>query len=144
MLPLVSGINSRLLSVNHALISPILTRPVSWVALPLSITSTHHSRHSSPPHSFIPVLKPPCLKILASIAFLFFFGLHGFPGLFTDTSEHIHFSFLVFPHFISFWFRAVDYADLGCMSLFERTLKWHLVSYCIILLCTNVIYKTSP
>ena len=34
-----SGINSRLLSVNHALICPILTRPVLWVALP----STHHS-----------------------------------------------------------------------------------------------------
>jgi len=33
MLPLVSGTNSRLPSVNHALISPILHHPVLWVAL---------------------------------------------------------------------------------------------------------------
>ena len=36
--------------------------------------------------------------------------LHAFPGLFTDTSEHIRFllfSFSVF-HFFNFWFRAVD------------------------------------
>jgi len=31
--------------------------------------------------------------------------MHGFPGLFTDTSEHIQFYFF-FPIF-SFWFRAV-------------------------------------
>ena len=33
MLPLVSGINSRLPSFNHALISSILHHPVFWVAL---------------------------------------------------------------------------------------------------------------
>jgi len=43
MLPLVSGINSRLLSGNHALVSPILHHPVVRVALPLSAPSTHHS-----------------------------------------------------------------------------------------------------
>jgi len=46
------------LSVNHALISPILTRPILWVALAPSVLSTHHSYHPSPIHSFIPGLKP--------------------------------------------------------------------------------------
>jgi len=45
MLPLVSGINSRLLSVNHALISPILTHPVLRVALPPSAPSTYLCHH---------------------------------------------------------------------------------------------------
>jgi len=42
MLPLVSGTNSRLPSVNHALISPILPHPVLWVALPPSVPSITH------------------------------------------------------------------------------------------------------
>ena len=58
MLLLVSGINSRLPSINHALISPVPTHPVLWVALPPSVPSTHHSHHPSPHHSFIPGLKP--------------------------------------------------------------------------------------
>jgi len=37
------GINSRLLSINHALISPTLTHLVLWVPLPPSLPSTHHS-----------------------------------------------------------------------------------------------------
>ena len=53
ILPLVSGINSRLPSVNHALISPILTHSV----LPPSVPSTHHSRHPLLLHSFIPRLS---------------------------------------------------------------------------------------
>jgi len=56
-------------------------------------------------HSFIPRLKPsfsanPSHRILP---FLLQDSLHGFPGLFTDTSEHIRFfllfSFSVF-HFL--------------------------------------------
>ena len=54
MLPLVSGINSQLPSVNHTLISPILPHPVVWVALAPSVPSTHHSHHPSPLHSFTP------------------------------------------------------------------------------------------
>ena len=42
MLPLVSGTNSRLPSVNPALISPILPHPVLWVALPPSVPSITH------------------------------------------------------------------------------------------------------
>ena len=45
-----------------------------------------------------------------------------YPGLFTDTSEHIRFfCFLVslFSTFFSFWFRAVDKADL-CRLLSSR------------------------
>ena len=57
MLPLVCGINSRLLSVNHALISPILTCSVIPVALLPLVPSTYHSHHPSPLHSFIPGLK---------------------------------------------------------------------------------------
>jgi len=57
-LPLVSGINSRLLSVDHALISPILFHPVLRVAL-LPLVSHIDSPLSSSitPHSFIPGLK---------------------------------------------------------------------------------------
>ena len=42
---LVSGINSKLLSTKHALISPVLTHPVLWVALPTHRLTTliiHH------------------------------------------------------------------------------------------------------
>ena len=42
MLPLVSGINSRLPSVNHALISPVLTHPVSFG---LHTHARTHARH---------------------------------------------------------------------------------------------------
>ena len=49
---LVSGINFRLPSVDHALISPVL-----WVALPPSVPSTHHFHHPLPLHSFTPGLK---------------------------------------------------------------------------------------
>ena len=48
---LVSGINSCHLSVNHSLISPILTHPVLWVALRPSVPSTHHSHHPLPLYS---------------------------------------------------------------------------------------------
>ena len=66
----------------------------------------------SPTHSFIPDLKPSfsANPSLSSLPFLLQGCLHGFPGLFTDTSEHIRFllfSFSVFP-LISCWFRAVD------------------------------------
>ena len=49
--------------------------------------------------------------------------LHGFPGLFTDTSEHIRFllSFSVFPLF-SCWFREVDRLS-WLMSALERPLN---------------------
>ena len=57
MLPLDSGINSRLLPVNHALISPILHHPVLWVALPPSVPSTHHSHHPFTPSLFHSRLK---------------------------------------------------------------------------------------
>jgi len=52
----------------------------------------------SPPHSCIPVLKPPFSANPShrSLPFLLQDWLHGFPGLFTDTSEHILFFFLIF------------------------------------------------
>ena len=71
LLPLVSGTNSRLSSVNHALISPILRHPVLWVALPPSVTSTHHFHHPLPLHSSTPDLKPFFLQIPPTAAFLF-------------------------------------------------------------------------
>ena len=58
MLPLVSGINSQLLSVNHALISPILHHPVLRVAvIPPSVSSTYHFHHPLPLHSSTTDLK---------------------------------------------------------------------------------------
>jgi len=102
-------VGSRFLSLNHALIS--LTHPIFWVALPPFIPSTHHSHRLSSPHSFIPGLKLSFSANLSyrSLPFLLQDWLHGFPGLFTDASEHALFSFwfICFPHF-SFLFSAVD------------------------------------
>jgi len=83
--------------------SPILILILS--ILPPPVPSTHHSHHPSPLYSFIPGLKPsfsanhshyslPCLPPD---------WLDGFPGLFTNTSEHIRFYFSVFL-FSTFYF----------------------------------------
>ena len=81
MLPLVSGINSRLVSINNALISPILIH-LRVALLPL-VSSTHHSHHPPPLHSFIPGLKPYFSANAShhSLPFLLQDWLHGFPGL---------------------------------------------------------------
>ena len=67
----------------------------------------------------------PFLQILPTAAFLFFFQdwLHGFPGLFADTSGHIHFLLFIFFLFSTFscWFPCGRLSWL--MSAFERTLK---------------------
>jgi len=66
----------------------------------------------SPPHSFIPVLKPSFSANLSHCSLSFFLQdwLHGFPRLFTVTSEHIRFLLFSFSVFTLFgcWFRAVD------------------------------------
>jgi len=72
MLPLVSVINSRFLSVNPALISLILIHPVLRVAILPLILATHHSHHPPPLHSFIPGLKSSLLQILPIVASRFF------------------------------------------------------------------------
>jgi len=57
----------------------------------------------SPLHSFIPGLNLPFYANPAhhSLSFLLHDLLHQFPGLFTDTSEHIRFFyFLVFSAFL--------------------------------------------
>ena len=79
----------------------------------LSDISVHHCHHLSPPHSFIPRLKPSFSPNPShrSLPFLLQDWLHGFPGLFTDTSGHIRFFyFLGFlpPPLFCCWFRAVD------------------------------------
>ena len=56
----------------------------------------------SPPHSFIPGLKPSFSANLSHRCFPFLLQdrLSGFPGLFTDTSEHTRFfKFLLFLFF---------------------------------------------
>jgi len=68
--------------------------------------------YSVTPRCFIPGLKPSFSANPShrSLHFLLQDWLHRFPGLFTDTSEHIRFllfSFSVSPLF-SCWFRAVD------------------------------------
>jgi len=76
-------------------------------------------------HSFIPGLKPFSFANPShrSLPFLLqdWLGPTWFPGLFTDTSEHIHlllFYFFCFPLF-SCWFREVGYAD-SCRLLSAR------------------------
>jgi len=58
-----------------------------------SVPSTHHFHHPSPPRSFTPGLKPSFSANPShrSLPFLLPDWLHGFPGLSTDTSEHIRF-----------------------------------------------------
>jgi len=55
----------------------------------------------SPPHSFISGLKPSfsANPSQCSLPSLLQDWLHGFPGLFTDTSEHARFYFLFFSVF---------------------------------------------
>jgi len=89
----------------------------------LSSTCIIISSSPSPPHYFIRGLKPTfsAHRSHCSLPFLLPDWLHGFPGLFTDISEHIcvlRFSFSVFPLF-SCWFRAVDSA-LSCQLLRAR------------------------
>ena len=94
MLLLASGVNSRLFFVNHIPISQILIHLLSWLALPFP--STHHL--SSTHHFFIPGLKPSFSANPShrSLPFHPQDWLHGFPGLFTDTSDHIRFIFSFF------------------------------------------------
>ena len=66
---------------------------------PSTRTSCLHFHHPSPLHSFTPGLKPSFSSSPPShlsLPFLLPDWLHGFPGLFTDTSERIRFYFLVF------------------------------------------------
>ena len=73
MFPLVSGINSRLLSVNHALISPILIHPAyEWYFSHLCCGSIDSPLSSSITSSLFHFL--PFLQILPTVAFLFFFS----------------------------------------------------------------------
>ena len=110
LLYLVSGINCRLLSVNHALISQILNHPILRVAFHLLVQSTHHSHHPSPLHSFIPGLTLFSVDPSHRRLFFFYDWLHGFSGLSTDTNEHIRFCSVVFTFFplFSFWLHVVD------------------------------------
>ena len=69
-----------------------------------------------------------CKSFSPSLPFLLQHWLHGFPGLFTDTFEH----FLVFLFF--HFYLLVSCGGLSWLVLaFERTLKYHLVSYRIVL-----------
>jgi len=106
-------------SVNKDLyiISPILTHRVLWVAVLPSVLRQHGALqilycifvlyyrltiliiH----HHLTPILglNVPFLQILPTVAFFFFLtsdSMHGFHGLFTDTSEQIPFYFLVSSH----------------------------------------------
>ena len=69
-----------------------------------SVPSTHHFHHPSPPRSFTPGLKPSFSANPShrSLPFLLPDWLHGFPGLSTDTSEHIRFFVFSFSvlHFL--------------------------------------------
>ena len=138
MPPLGSGINSRLLSLNHALISPILHHPVLWVAFPPSVPSIHHSHHPSLPYSFIPGLNPSFSANPShrSLPFLLPDWLHRFPGLFTATLEHIRFllfSFSVF-HFLVFgsvWQIMLTYVSFWAyIKIASRTVSYIVKQHC--------------
>ena len=100
-----------------------------WVALPPSVPSTHRFHRQSPPHCFIPGLKTSFSANPShrSLSFLLQDWLRAFPGLFTDTSEHIRFSLLVF---LFSTFLLVPCGRLSWfMSAFDCTLLYCIVSY---------------
>jgi len=98
---------------------------------------------------FIPGLKPSlaAYPFHRSLPFLLQDWLHGFLGLFTDTSEHVHFllfSFSVFPLFSKLLITCGRLSWL--VSAFERTLKWHLILYHIILMqsvCSHCVVHSG-
>ena len=128
MLPLVSKINSWLLSINHALIR--LTRQsYEWQFShrfhQLTTLIIHHPRHS-----FMSGLKPFLLQMLPTVAFLFFYG---FPGLFTDTSELIRFYFISSSFFRILVFGSVRLIKLTCVSFWAHVkIASRIVSYRIV------------
>jgi len=141
MLPLVSGNNSRLPSVNHALISPVRHHAVLWVALPPLVPSIHHSHYPSPLHSFTPGLKPS-FSANPSHWSLPFLLQEWLCRLFTVTSEHIRFLLFSFVFYTC-------YSSVPCgrvsrlVSAFERTLKYHLVSFRLHFVRSNYCYSIN-
>ena len=67
--------------------------------------------------------------MLCYIPFLLLDWLRGFPGLFTDTSEHICFLLISFFCFPLFSFGSVRQIKLTYVSFWAHTLKQHLASY---------------
>jgi len=66
---------------------------------PRKSAPTHNCYHPSYTHSLISGLKPPSRSANPShlsLCFRFQDWLHVFPGLLTNTSEHVYFHFLVF------------------------------------------------
>jgi len=109
-IPLVCGIDFRLLSVNRALISPIL---VLWVALLPSVSSTRHSHHPLPLQAFTLSFEAynfPFLQILPTVAFFFSSGLTPRIPLtvYRYFWAYTFFTRYFFPPLFSCWFRAVD------------------------------------
>ena len=92
MLPLASGIKSRLLSVNHALISPTLIHPVVLLQLVpsshhLNILSLFHSRLSPSHHSLTFLLAPQirlCWPLCAFINYIYLLTVGLTPWIYHD------------------------------------------------------------
>jgi len=100
---------SEVSTVNHALISPILThhRLVLWVALLHRFHQLdHHSNHPSPPHSYIPNLKPIFVHARSTPATPSH-RIRSLPFLFQNFAHSVTFCFFIFPLF-SCLFRGVD------------------------------------
>ena len=76
------------------------TELINWTEQVESYTIVIIISIPSPTHFFIPGLKPSfsANPFHRSLPFLLQDWLHGFPGLFTDTSEHIR--FLLFSFFL--------------------------------------------
>jgi len=91
-------------------IYPILTHLVLCMELFPSVPSTYHCVIIHHPHFYVPGLKPSFYAnpshLLVSLLVLLQDCLHGFPGLFTDTSEHTPFLLFTFSifHFLVFCF----------------------------------------
>ena len=129
------GINCEHLYVNHAVISPILTHLIRWVALPPSVPSTHNSHHPSPLTLSFQAWNLTFLQILSTLAFLFFFRTDS-----TDSPDCLQIILSISVFHLNFFCFYTFYFLLPCgwlrwlMSAFERKLNTTL--------CPMVSYET--
>jgi len=164
---LISGINSLIHFVSHVLIYLFLTRHTSMIISPRQ-RHYHHSCHSSPHHSFIPISKlfffsnpilrrhlaPPrtdstaihtCSRFLFLLFFSFFlsFSFHYYSSFLTFSVFLSYFSFLYFSHFsnfVSFTFNSISILSIShFIFLFTRE-----SSYCFERILAIAILSVRP
>ena len=109
----------------------------------LWVTQKLGSHGDSP--SFAPGLKTSSSAIPSYCSLLPQDWLHGFPGLFTDTSEHVHFYFQFLLYSPTFLVLASEqHAKLTYVSFQAHVKLVHHVSYRIACFCMTRCWDLAP